>query len=162
MRSEKDQESSDICAGGDEPLSGIVINSALVIPESELSYRFSRSSGPGGQHVNRSETRVELLFDVGRSASLTDPQRNLLMQRLGGAIDNEGVLHLVSSTSRSQADNRADVVSRFAALLAAALRPRKKRVPTRPSGAQRERRLREKRTTGLRKRDRQGGWDGEE
>ena len=141
---------------------GIVINTTLVIPESELMFRFSRSGGPGGQHVNRSETRVELLFDVGRSLSLTEAQRGTILHRLSAAIDGEGILRLVSSSSRSQFANRADVTARFAALLSAALRPRKRRIATKPSGAQRERRLREKRTMSLRKRDRRGNWGGED
>jgi ribosome-associated protein len=137
---------------------GIVINAALVIPESELTFRFSRSGGPGGQHANRSETRVELLFDVSRSPSLNEVQRATILHRLRGAIDGEGVLRLVSTSTRSQSANRADVSARFAALLSSALRPRKRRIPTRPSGAQRERRLREKRTMSSRKRERRGEW----
>lgn len=123
------------------PAGQIVIGSELVLPESELRYRFSRAGGPGGQHVNRSETRVELLFDVAGSPSLTEAQRARLLSRLAGYIDGDGVLRLVSAATRSQLENRADVTARFQALLAAALRRRKRRVPTQPSAAARQARL---------------------
>jgi ribosome-associated protein len=119
----------------------LVISDELAIPMAELRFRFSRSSGPGGQHVNRSETRVELLFDVARSPSLNEAQRARLMHTLAGYIDGAGVLHVVSSATRSQAENRADAVARFQALLRAGLRRRKRRIPTRPSAAAREARL---------------------
>ncbi len=123
----------------------LLINDTLAIPPSELRFRFSRSSGPGGQHVNRSETRVELLFDVARSPSLSEEQREHILHRLPGYVDGEGVLHVVSSATRSQLDNRVDVTARFQALLRVALQRRKHRVATKPSGASRERRLAEKR-----------------
>ena len=124
----------------------VVVADGLTIPAAELRFRFSRSSGPGGQHVNRSETRVELLFDVARSPSLTEEQQARITHRLAGYVDGDGIMHVVSSATRSQLDNRADATARFQALLAAALRPRKRRTPTRPSAAARERRLAEKRT----------------
>jgi ribosome-associated protein len=119
----------------------IVISDQLAIPMTELRFRFSRSSGPGGQNVQRSETRVELLFDVAHSPSLTDDQRRRILQRLAGYIDAAGELRIVSSATRSQLENRADAITRFQMLMAAALRRRKHRVPTRPSAAARERRL---------------------
>jgi len=119
----------------------ISITPALSIPEEELQFRFSRSSGPGGQHVNKSETRVELLFDVAGSPSLSDWQRQRILQRLAGYIDAAGVLHLVASSERSQLRNREEVVERFCALAAAALRVLKRRRPTQPTQASRERRL---------------------
>jgi ribosome-associated protein len=91
--------------------------------------------------VNRSETRVELLFDVMRSPSLADAQRSRILSRLAGYVDAEGVLHIVSSATRSQLENREDVTERFRALLAAALHRRKRRVPTRPSLASKQARL---------------------
>jgi ribosome-associated protein len=128
----------------DQPVDLIVISDQLAIPAAELRFRFSRSSGPGGQNVQRSETRVELLFDVAHSPSLTDDQRGRILQRLAGYIDSEGELRIVSSTTRSQLENRADAVTRFQLLMAAALRRRKHRVPTRPSASARARRLTEK------------------
>ncbi len=72
------------------------------IPTSELHFRFARSSGPGGQHVNRSATQVELLFDVANSPSLDETQRQRVLRNLTPRIDKEGVLHLVSQETRSQ------------------------------------------------------------
>lgn len=132
----------------------IAITRSLSIPLEELEFRFSRSGGPGGQHANRSETRVELLYDVARSPSLTEVQRELLSERLDRLIDQDGVLHLVSSESRSQHQNRQAVIARFVALLQEALRPRKKRRATRPSRGSRERRLEEKRRHSVKKRGR--------
>jgi len=132
----------------------VVISDELAIPPIELRFRFSRSSGPGGQHVNRSETRVELLFDVAGSPTLSDAQRDRLLKRLAGYIDGEGVLHIVSSATRSQAGNRADALERFQVLVAAALRQRKPRIATRPTRAARARRLAGKRQRGQVKRTR--------
>ncbi len=121
------------------------VNEELAIPLSELSFRFSRSSGPGGQHVQKSSTRVELVWDVGQSPSLSEVQRARLMQRLRGYIDSGGVLRLVSQSERSQHRNREEVLSRLQTLVRQALKRRKKRTPTRPTQASVERRLREKR-----------------
>ncbi len=123
----------------------VVIAGNLAVPMRELSFRFSRSGGPGGQHVNRTETRVELLFDVAHAPSLSEGQRARLLGRLGGRLDAEGVLHVVSSATRSQLENRADAIARFQALLRSALRPQKRRLATRPTAASRERRLGSKR-----------------
>jgi ribosome-associated protein len=128
----------------DELTETIVVSDQLAIPAAELRFRFSRSSGPGGQNVQRSATRVELLFDVAHSPSLSDDQRARILQRLAGYIDGAGELRIVSSATRSQLENRADAVARFRLLLAMALRRRKHRVPTRPSARARERRLTEK------------------
>lgn len=121
------------------------INNQVVIPLSELNFRYARSSGPGGQHVQRTETKVELLFDLAGSPSLSEAQRALAMSRLGGRVDQAGVLHLVSQAGRSQLENRADVIDRFRRLLAAALKPAKARRPTRPTAAARQERLEGKR-----------------
>ena len=120
------------------------ITDQVSIPRSELSFRFSRSSGPGGQHVQKSSTRVELLFDVANSPSLTGAQRARVLKRLPGYVDSVGVLHLVSQSERSQWRNREEVVARFRSLIRWALKRRKRRKPTRPTAASRERRLREK------------------
>jgi ribosome-associated protein len=121
------------------------ISSKVTIPRSELRFRFSRSSGPGGQHVQKSSTRVELLFDVASSPSLTDEQRARVAERLSGYVDSAGVLHLVAQSERSQWRNREEVVERFQALMRKALRPRKRRRSTRPTAASKEKRLRKKR-----------------
>jgi ribosome-associated protein len=124
------------------------INDELAIPLPELQFRFSRSSGPGGQHVQKSSTRVELYFDVLGSPSLTGEQRARLLSRLAGYIDNAGLLHLVAQSERSQLRNREDVVARFQALLRGALRRRKHRRPTRPTAASQEQRLQQKKEHG--------------
>jgi ribosome-associated protein len=121
------------------------INRTTIIPLSELRFRFSRSSGPGGQHVQKTSTRVELLFDVANSPSLTDKQRSQVLERLSGYVDSAGVLHLFSQSARSQSRNRQEVVERFQALLRHALKRRKRRIATRPSAASRQRRLEKKR-----------------
>jgi ribosome-associated protein len=123
----------------------LIVNHELSIPMAELSFRFSRSSGPGGQHVQKSSTRVELLFDVANSSSLSDGQRALIQERLAGQLDSEGVLHLVAQSERSQLRNRQEVIERLRAILGAALKRRKVRRPTRPHAAARERRLQAKR-----------------
>jgi ribosome-associated protein len=121
------------------------INDQVRIPLAELDFRFSRSSGPGGQHAQKSSTRVELLFDVAGSPSLTDDQRNRVQKRLAGYIDSDGVLHLAAQSERSQWRNRQEVIDRFQGLLSQALKRPKRRKPTRPTAASQERRLRKKR-----------------
>jgi len=132
------------------------------IPLSELHFRFSRSSGPGGQHVNRRETRVELLFDLANSPVLSETQRQLLMKNLSSFLDKDGVLCIVVGTHRSQLRNREEAIERFVELIRRGLHTPKKRRPTRPSRTSRERRLAAKRRRSLIKRWRQIGtkdWD---
>jgi ribosome-associated protein len=119
----------------------IQINRDLAIPLDEIQFRFSRSGGPGGQNVNRTATRVELLFDVASSPSLSEAQRQRLQERLSGQVDSTGTLRLVSQDTPSQWRNRQEVLERFRALLAGALRPRRRRIATRPSRAARQARL---------------------
>jgi ribosome-associated protein len=123
----------------------LYVNDQLSIPLVELSFRFSRSSGPGGQHVQKTSTRVELLFDVANSPSLTGIQRMQIQERLAAHIDSTGVLHLVAQSERSQLRNREEVQGRFQALVRAALKRRKIRRATHPTAASMERRLRAKR-----------------
>ena len=130
------------------------ITDTVSIPMSELQFRFARSGGPGGQHVNRSATQVELLFDVANSPSLDEAQQRRVLRKLKSRIDKEGVLHLVSQETRSQLRNREEAVERFQELMRDALRVPKSRRPTRPTRAARERRLGEKRRRSGTKRDR--------
>jgi ribosome-associated protein len=130
------------------------INDELSIPLAELRFRFTPSGGPGGQHANRSATRVELLFDVAGSPSLSDTQRGRAMSALKKYIDSEGILRLVSQASRSQARNRQEVTERFQALMARALKRHKRRRRTRVPRRERERRLEEKRRRSEKKRRR--------
>ncbi len=117
------------------------INEALWVPRAELTYRATRSGGPGGQHVNTSSTRVELAWDVGASPSLTEEQRALVREKLANRINAEGVLLLSASEHRSQHQNREAATARFVELVRQALVVPKKRKKTRPPKAAREARL---------------------
>ena len=130
----------------------LYINPKVTIPLSELAFRFSRASAPGGQHVNRRETRVELLFDVANSPSLTPTQRQRLMNRMPGLVHESGILRIAVETHRSQLRNREEAIRRFLEAMRRGLQVPKKRRPTRPSLAARERRLRRKRRRSLIKR----------
>lgn len=117
----------------------------LVIPDAELEERFSRSSGPGGQSVNTTDSRVELRWDVTASRALGDEQRRRLLQRLGFRLV-DGVVTVTASEQRSQLQNRAAARARLGRLVAEALAPPPPaRRATRPSRAARERRLETKR-----------------
>jgi ribosome-associated protein len=120
------------------------ISDKVSIPLAELDFRFSRSSGPGGQHVQKTSTRVELLFDVASSPHLNDQQRARVLKRLAGYADSAGVLHLISQSERSQWRNRQEAIARFQVLMQQALKGRKRRKPTQPTAASKEKRLREK------------------
>jgi ribosome-associated protein len=123
----------------------LVINDNLQIPESELTFRYARSSGPGGQNVNKVATKVTLLFDLSTSTSLAQEEKELIEKRLANRISKDGILHVTSQRHRTRSANQKEVVNRFLSLLADALheqRPRKKsRVPT----AAKKRRLDDKR-----------------
>ncbi|HEX6207760.1 MAG TPA: alternative ribosome rescue aminoacyl-tRNA hydrolase ArfB [Actinomycetota bacterium] len=121
------------------------VNRRVTIPASELSFRFTPSGGPGGQHANRSATRVELVWNVEESAALGPRQKARVRRALRGRLDAEGNLRLVSGAERSQARNRADVVERLGRLVSGALAVPKRRVRTKPSAAARERRMKAKR-----------------
>jgi ribosome-associated protein len=123
----------------------IQINRKLAIPLSELRFQFSRSGGPGGQNVNRRETRVELLFDVRQSPSLSEGQRARLLQRLTRYLDADGILRIVVTSERSQLRNRQQALARFVHVLQQGLRVPRRRLPTQPSARARARRLEQKR-----------------
>ena len=137
----------------------IKINHQLTIPHHELSFRFSTSGGPGGQHANRSATRAILEFSVATSPSLNEHTRPRLLQKLANRIDKEGVLQIQVQESRSQHQNRQLAIERFRQLLADALKRPKKRRPTKPSRAAKERRLQQKRLRSQRKKDRGKKWE---
>ncbi len=133
---------------------GALIVGAIVIPREEVSFRTSRSSGPGGQNVNKVETKVTLLFDLAGSAALTRGQKERVAAKLGGRINRDGVLRVSSQRHRTQKGNRAAVEQRFVELLTGALARPKRRRPTKVPRAAHERRLEEKRRRSQRKRDR--------
>lgn len=130
------------------------INDALAIPLAELELRATRSGGPGGQHVNTSSTRVELVWDLAGSPSLDDDQRALLLERLASRLDSTGRLRLVAQEERSQLRNRQAALGRFVTIVRQGLVIPKRRKATRPTRASRERRLEEKRRRGETKRRR--------
>ena len=126
----------------------IAVTSQLSIPEQELRFRASRSSGPGGQNVNKVNTRVTLHFDVRHSPSLTTGQKSLIGRKLKTRINKEGTLYLYAQRASSQAMNRADLVEKFCRLLHEALTPRKVRKETRISQRSIEKRLDRKKRRG--------------
>jgi ribosome-associated protein len=129
------------------------VSRSLSIPLSEIAWRASTPGGPGGQHANRTSSRVEVRFDVSRSASLGPRQRARLLERLGP------VVRAAASDERSQARNRQLALERLAARLAGALAVGTPRRPTRPTRASRERRLRQKHRRSEVKRERRSGPD---
>ncbi len=123
----------------------IVINPRLSIPLDEVTITASRSSGPGGQHVNKTSTKVTLRFDLEGTRSLTDTQKARIREALGGAVTRSGRIVIHEESHRSQSANRKRAIEKFSSLLARALTLRKKRVPTKASPAQKRKRLEEKR-----------------
>jgi ribosome-associated protein len=117
----------------------IRVTRSVVLPLAEVSFRYSRSSGPGGQHAQKSETRVEALFDVERSQALTEVQKRRVVARAGP------VLRAIAQDERSQLRNRELALERLVEQLRQALRVELRRVATRPTAASRERRLAQKR-----------------
>jgi ribosome-associated protein len=132
------------------------VNSTFSIPMAELTFRFSRSGGPGGQNVNKVSTRVEVEFDVAKSPSLLEPQRQRLMRRLGRRLDSQGVLRVQADDSRSQWQNRLAAIQRLAETIAETLKVPKKRIPSRRTTASNSRRLEEKKRRAHLKRRRRG------
>jgi ribosome-associated protein len=106
--------------------------------EPEFKFKTSRSSGAGGQHVNTTETKVELVFNVDASAVLTGAEKSRIKLKLAGFINDDGELRINSSNSRSQATNKETVIEKFYALLAKALKKEKKRIPTKVPKAVKE------------------------
>jgi ribosome-associated protein len=119
----------------------LTISRTLALPESELVERFLRADGPGGQHVNRTESAVELRFDVAGSPSLPEEVRARLLARRDRRLTDEGVLVIQGRRFRDQGRNRDDVRERLAELIRSVLLPPKRRVATRPTRASMERRL---------------------
>lgn len=128
------------------------ITSRLGVRRNELSFRFSRSSGPGGQNLNKVNTRVTLRFDVDGSPSLSEGQKRLVLRRLCTRITREGVLQVVSSRHRTQAANRRAVTERFVELLADAVKPPRQRKATAVPQRSRAQRLEDKARRGQTKR----------
>jgi len=129
----------------------IRINSSLSIPNNEISFRFSGASKPGGQHVNRSNTRATLLFDVESSDSLSHAQKKRLAEKLGDRINKEGIMQVSSQDYRSQRRNRIEAMKKFAGMLRRALERSPRRIPTRRTRGSNEKRLERKKRRGRKK-----------
>lgn len=138
----------------------IVINSKLSIPDEEIRFTFSRSSGPGGQNVNKLNSRAILWFDVENSPTLAPYQKLKIRQRLVRRISKDGVLQVAAERHRTQKANKEDALQRFTELVAAALVERKIRKKTRIAKGVKERRLQAKKRKGLLKssRSRKNDW----
>ncbi len=123
----------------------------LTYLEKEIEFSTSRSSGKGGQHVNTTETRVEIKFNIPSSQILSDEQKQILLFKLESRLSDKGTLRMYSQKERSQSANREDVLRRFFALITKALKPKKKRIPVKPGKAAKESRLKEKKVVSQRK-----------
>jgi ribosome-associated protein len=134
----------------------IRITDKLSIPEDELRFAASRSRGPGGQHLNKTSTRVTLRFDLANSPNLSPELKKLLQERLPTRISKQGVLRVVSQKTRSQAANRKTALERFVKLLQESLELRPERKPVKMPSAAREKRIAAKKHRGHLKRER--GW----
>ena len=132
----------------------LVVDSTITIPRSELSFRASRAGGPGGQHVNTSSTRVELLWNLDRSRALGEEQRARLRDKLAARIDADGNVRVVASANRSQLRNREDAEVRLATLIRRALVVPKVRRKTKPTRGSVELRLKSKKEHSRRKEQR--------
>ncbi|MGH2830203.1 MAG: alternative ribosome rescue aminoacyl-tRNA hydrolase ArfB [Actinomycetota bacterium] len=131
----------------------VITGRGPVIPGGEVRVRFSRSGGPGGQNVNKRDTKVEVLFDVRASTALTERQKWLVLSRLRSKIDSAGVLRVVAAEARTQAANREAALERLEALLHQGLKPPPKpRRATKPSRAAKDRRIADKKRRGAVKR----------
>jgi len=135
---------------------------AIEIPEDELTERFVRAAGPGGQNVNKVASAVELRFDVANSRALPEPVRARLLARRDRRLTSEGVLVIQANRFRDQAKNRDDARVRLAELIRAATHVPKRRIATKPTRASKERRIETKKNRSTIKRTRGGrGWDRE-
>jgi ribosome-associated protein len=136
------------------PRNLLAVNETLSIPRSELDVRVSRSSGAGGQHVNKTSSRVEIFWNVLGSRALTDEQRGRLREKLASRLTTEGSIRVVASDMRSQSRNRELAEERLADLVRRALVVPRKRRATKPTRAAKEARLDSKKRHSTKKRDR--------
>ncbi len=136
------------------------MNARVAIPAHELTVRASRAGGPGGQHVNTTSTRVEVVWNLRRSTALSDDQRTRLEEKLASKLDSAGALRVVAADTRSQAQNRALALGRLAAVVREALVVPKVRRKTKPTRGSKEARLETKKRRSSTKRDRR--WKGDE
>ena len=137
-----------------ERTDGLRVSETLIIPRGELAVRASRSSGAGGQHVNKTSSRIEISWNIAASSALSDDQRERLLARLASRLSDEGAIRVVASDTRSQLRNREAAEKRLAETIAKALIVQKKRKATKRPRAANEARLVEKKKHSERKRER--------
>jgi len=138
----------------DVPTNSLTVNESVSIPRSELDVRVSRSSGAGGQHVNKTSSRVEIFWNIPGSRALSEEQKTRILAKLASRLTTEGSVRVVASDMRSQSRNRDLAEKRLAELVRRALLVPKKRRATRPSLASREARLESKKRQSSKKRER--------
>lgn len=138
----------------------LAVNARVSIPAAELEIRATRAGGPGGQHVNKTSTRVEVVWRMAESAALSETQRERVRAVLASRLDSRGALRVVAADTRSQSRNRELALERLASVVRAALVIPKVRRPTKPSRAAQARRVETKKRRSARKRDRR--WKGED
>ena len=129
----------------------IQVTDTIAVPRSELVYRASRSGGAGGQHVNKTSSKIELLWDFQKSTALDDGEKERVRRKLAARIDSEGMVRVVAGNRRSQLQNRAAAEERLANLVRDALHEPRKRRATAPTRASKERRLESKKQHGDKK-----------
>jgi ribosome-associated protein len=140
-----------------DPRNFLAVDESVSIPRSELDVRVSRSSGAGGQHVNKTSSRVEIFWNIPGSRALTEEQRARLQSKLASRLTTEGSVRVVASDMRSQTRNRELAEERLAEMVRRALLIPKKRKPTRPTRAAKEARLDSKKRHSDKKQNRRGG-----
>ncbi len=136
-------------------LDSLAVNESVAIPRSELDVRVSRSSGAGGQHVNKTSSRVEIFWNIPSSRAVSEQERSRLLAKLSSKLTTEGSIRVVASDMRSQRRNRDLAEERLAELVRRALIVPRKRRPTKPTKASKEARLEGKKRQASKKRDRQ-------
>ena len=150
------EDTSSVELGAADPSTVIVVDDNVAIPRSELVTKASRSSGAGGQHVNKTASRIEVSWNINQSRVLSDEQRRILLSRLASRLSSDGAVRVVASEMRSQRQNRDRAEARLADLVRRALVVRKKRKPTRRPRRADEARLASKKLHSRKKRERRG------
>ncbi|PSL07535.1 alternative ribosome rescue aminoacyl-tRNA hydrolase ArfB [Cecembia rubra] len=133
-----------------------IINEGLLVPE--LEFKLSRSSGPGGQHVNKTNTKVSLIFNVGNSTVLDDEKKAILNTKLSNKLDNQGNLIIHAQEKRSQIQNKGIAIRKFHDLIRKAFEKKKIRKASKPSKSAIEKRISDKKALSQKKKERKGEW----